>query len=209
VVALTDASGSLVESYEYEAFGRAIVKDSQGNIYDRSTVGNPYMFAGMIFDPETEFDHATFREQDPDTGGFLQEDPLDPSGGGVDSVLFSDSDERPQVNLYEYARNQPFLYTDPEGLQAIPSPTPKTPPPPPGVPPAGGRKHKGCGRPNLPEICELTDSPLRPYPGDCNYSCPSGRTKKAPGLWIPWGHGSSGGGGSKGVNICLPFFLNW
>jgi YD repeat-containing protein len=41
VIGLTDASGSLVEAYRYNAYGQPL---------QASTVGNPYMFTGRRFD---------------------------------------------------------------------------------------------------------------------------------------------------------------
>lgn len=106
VIAVTDTSGNLVETSEYEAFGRAVVMDAQGGIHDRSTVGNPFQFAGMTADPETALNQATYREQDPETGGFLQEDPI--------GYLFG------ETNLFAYVEDEPTSLRDPLGLYGDP-----------------------------------------------------------------------------------------
>lgn len=53
------------------------------------------------FDAETGLVHMGYREYDPETGRFLQEDPL------------------PEVQQYAYAYNNPLIYADPLGLAAI------------------------------------------------------------------------------------------
>lgn len=114
VVALTDINGNIVETYEYEAFGKAVVTDVQGNTHRESTVGNPFMFAGAEFDPETGFYHMGFRYYGPDTGRFIVEDPLGFDGGNF--------------NLYSYVSDAPTQYTDPSGLIYMDNPPgwPKT-----------------------------------------------------------------------------------
>ncbi len=54
------------------------------------------------FDAETGLIHMGFRDYDPETGRFLQEDPIDFAGG--------------DVNLYVYVHNNPVRYVDPLGL---------------------------------------------------------------------------------------------
>jgi len=63
--ALTDTNGTIVEGYQYDAYGRQIVfqggRDSAVNFVGdsvispggASTLGNPYMFTGRRLDPET------------------------------------------------------------------------------------------------------------------------------------------------------------
>lgn len=99
VVALTDINGNIVETYEYEAFGKAVVTDAQGNTHNQSTVGNPFMFAGIEFDSETGLYHMGFRYEGPETGRFLQEDPV------------------ASINQFAYAGNNPTLLIDPLGLE--------------------------------------------------------------------------------------------
>ncbi|MBI3564673.1 MAG: hypothetical protein HY079_05705 [Elusimicrobia bacterium] len=98
VVALTDGTGAVVETYAYQAYGRAVVKDAQGGLHDRSTVGNPFMFAGTFYDAETGLYHMSLRDQDPDTGLFLQEDPL------------------PNLSPYLYASDNPVRWVDTLGM---------------------------------------------------------------------------------------------
>ena len=103
VTALTDAAGSIVETYEYSAFGRMTIYDAAGQdiTASGSTIGNPYGFTGRRFDAETGLWYYRNRMYSPVLGRFLQRDPA----GYVDGM-----------NLYAYVQNNPIKYLDPEGL---------------------------------------------------------------------------------------------
>lgn len=83
VGALTDDAGSVVELYEYSWLGRAKILDPDG-VTERtsSSFGNPYLFQGRRYDPETEATGRTglyyFRNRyyDPNVGEFVTIDPL-------------------------------------------------------------------------------------------------------------------------------------
>jgi len=53
VMAFTDASGSVVESYEYDAWGNITVFDSNGTETDASNIGARYLFQGREYDSST------------------------------------------------------------------------------------------------------------------------------------------------------------
>ena len=105
VTALTDAAGSIVETYEYSAFGRMNIFDATGQDITAtgSTIGNPYGFTGRRFDAETGLWYYRNRMYSPVLGRFLQRDPA----GYVDGL-----------NLYAYTMNNPLSYLDPDGLIA-------------------------------------------------------------------------------------------
>lgn len=92
VTELTNASGTLQESYNYDAFGNPTVT---------SSVGNPYLFTGRRWDTESSIYHYRARQYDPTIGRFLQRDPL----GTFD-----------HMNLYAYTGNDPINFIDPYGL---------------------------------------------------------------------------------------------
>ncbi|MFH2046635.1 MAG: RHS repeat-associated core domain-containing protein [Pseudomonadota bacterium] len=92
---MTDSTGAVVWSADYTAYGKASVDAS-------STVTNNLRFPGQYFDEETGLCYNLKRYYDPDTGRYIQADPLGFAGG--------DSD------LYTYVLNNPLNLYDPYGL---------------------------------------------------------------------------------------------
>ncbi len=71
-----------------EARGEA----ERGDGGEPSAVGNPYLYTGREFDPESGLFFYRARTYDPGAGRFLQRDPIGPAGG---------------TNLYEYVASAP------------------------------------------------------------------------------------------------------
>jgi len=92
VVNLTNAAGDVVESYLYDAFGQPA---------SVSSVGNPYLFAGAMYDEDTGLYNRRMRYYSPALGRFMQPDPI---GFWADA------------NLYRYVKNNPLRFVDPLGL---------------------------------------------------------------------------------------------
>lgn len=93
--ALTDMSGSVVNSYAYDPFGVPARNE---------TVPQPFMFVGqygVMFEPEDIY-YMRARYYDPNVGRFISEDPLGFGGG--------------DVNLFAYVTNNPVSRIDPFGL---------------------------------------------------------------------------------------------
>lgn len=109
VVALIDATGTKVETYEYTAFGLMTMFDATGTeiTTNISTINNPYGFTGRRWDTETELWYYRNRMYSAELGRFLQRDPL----GYIDGY-----------NMYAYVSNRPFFAVDPRGLQSNPMP---------------------------------------------------------------------------------------
>jgi len=93
---LTDASGNVVWSAEYTAFGQAAVDPA-------SAVENNLRFPGQYFDEETNLHYNWQRYYSPETGRYIQVDPLG----------FGAKDE----NLYRYVFNAPTVLSDFIGLE--------------------------------------------------------------------------------------------
>jgi len=100
VTALTNSSGSIIESYTYDAFGKPKIKDGGGNLIDIPST--PFLFTGREFDAESGLYHYRSRAYSSELGRFLQ----------IDSIGFSGGD----TNLYRYVANNPVRYIDPLGL---------------------------------------------------------------------------------------------
>ncbi len=105
-VGLLSKDGSVVEYYEYDAYGKCTFLDSSHNALDPQSSGkdNPYLFTGRRLDildsGDLKIMYYRARYYDTETGRFLSRDPL----GYVDGM-----------NLYEYVKSNPLKYNDPEG----------------------------------------------------------------------------------------------
>ncbi|MEK6777233.1 MAG: RHS repeat-associated core domain-containing protein [bacterium] len=128
ITELTDTSGTIVNSYVYNAFGQ-IVKQTEG-------VANPYVFTSREQDKESGLYFYRARYMDPRIGRFLQPDPVglgvgpisrlcpDPSGsiGGINLNIYMHlamNQINKEINLYHYSMNNPINNTDPTGLKTV------------------------------------------------------------------------------------------
>ena len=93
---LTDSSGNLVNTYQY---------DPSGNLTSSTgTVSNPWRYAGGYYDSGTGLYKFGIRYYDPGTGRWTQRDPV---GGSLQEMT--------KANPYVYAGNNPVTQTDPSG----------------------------------------------------------------------------------------------
>ncbi|MGV8121805.1 MAG: RHS repeat-associated core domain-containing protein [Candidatus Xenobiia bacterium LiM19] len=90
VLALTDTSGNVTDTYEYEPFGE--LTSSTGSSY------NPYRFTGQQWDEDSGLYYLRARYYDPSVGRFISKDP-------IDEIL----------RKYVYGNNNPVIYIDPSG----------------------------------------------------------------------------------------------
>ena len=66
--AITDSAGTVVNDYDYDSFGNFEVA-IEG-------IDNPYTYTGREHDAESGLYYYRARHYDPNTGRFLQQDPL-------------------------------------------------------------------------------------------------------------------------------------
>jgi len=98
---MTQPTGAVVEWVTYDVYGKATIRDKGGTVVTQSAVGNPYLYTGREYDPESGMYFYRARTYDPVAGRFLQRDPL----GYVDGL-----------GLYEYVSSSPSSRVDPSGL---------------------------------------------------------------------------------------------
>jgi RHS repeat-associated protein len=109
VTFLLQGNNQIVEKYTYDAYGRPTVTswDYNTNSWkapsDRSSYGNRYMFTGREWLADVQLYDYRNRLYNPDTGTFVQKDPLGFGGG--------------DANLFRYCGGDPVNKRDPSGLQ--------------------------------------------------------------------------------------------
>jgi len=108
-VALTNASGAIVEAYDTDAYGNTLIFTGPGadgvwftdDDVQSSYGANEIIFCGYRYDPESELYYVRNRTYNPVLGRWVQRDPIGYAGG---------------VNLYEYVGGQAVLVPDSSGL---------------------------------------------------------------------------------------------
>ncbi|MCP3922332.1 MAG: hypothetical protein GY714_07095, partial [Desulfobacterales bacterium] len=53
ITEVSDSDGDIVERYEYDVYGEVTIYDSSDVITTASAIGNPYLFTGRRYDPES------------------------------------------------------------------------------------------------------------------------------------------------------------
>ncbi|WP_270171661.1 S8 family serine peptidase [Paenibacillus sp. SYP-B4298] len=96
VVGIRNASGAVVNEYEYDLWGKPLVT-VEG-------VDNPFRYSGEYWDKGSELQYLRARWYDPGMGRFISEDTYE---GELNNPL--------SLNLYTYVHNNPLKYIDPTG----------------------------------------------------------------------------------------------
>lgn len=103
VIALTNGSGALEETYRYDAFGKVTVTNASTNATaDSSFYGNRFLYTGREWMAEAGLYDYRNRVYSATLGRFLQTDP----------IMFASGD----VNVYRYVRNEVNSLIDAYGL---------------------------------------------------------------------------------------------
>ena len=181
VTALTDASGTVVERYTYDVFGKTTILNASGTVLSASAYGNRFMFTGREWIAELNVYDYRNRMYAPGMGRFLETDPINYAAG--------------DVNIYRYVGNHSVNSNDPFGLLDLGT----------GVPGADGldcltKKLLGCpcdgddGGGNNPP--PNNPPPANPPPANP----PPPPFRKAPG-----GGGGGGGGGNGPGGTDIPW----
>ena len=92
IIATTDENGDVRNQYAYSSYG---VTDDEGGI--------PFKFTGQKYDNQSGLYYYKARWYDPETGKFLQPDPIGYGDG---------------MNMYAYVSGDPVNLTDPSGLSS-------------------------------------------------------------------------------------------
>jgi RHS repeat-associated protein len=113
-LALTDASGNVVERYAYDVYGNVSILDPSYSPLPPNSWGTPHsavsnfwLFTGRQLDEESGLYFYRARYYDGFKGRFLQRDPVGYGEG---------------MNLYEYVQSSPPNHTDPSGLADLNDP---------------------------------------------------------------------------------------
>jgi RHS repeat-associated protein len=101
--ALVDDTQAVVESYEYDAYGRPQFFDGSGTPMGGSAVGNMFLFTGRLYRESTGQYYFRARWMSPELGRFLSPDPM-----GYNTNY--------AANLYWYGDDAPLTLSDPYGF---------------------------------------------------------------------------------------------
>ena len=102
VVKLVTSSGSVVATYEYDAWGNILSKS--GSMADK----NPLRYRGYYYDNETGFYYLQSRYYDPANRRFINADILSSTGQGIVGA-----------NMFAYCLNNPVNRIDAEGAISL------------------------------------------------------------------------------------------
>jgi RHS repeat-associated protein len=127
-IALTDASGAVVEQYRYDVYGQPFFYGSDGTPRNGSALGIRFLFTGREWFASLAIYDYRHRAYSPSLGRFLPMDPLGFAAG--------------DVSLYRYSLNSAIMLRDPTGEDSlrsdgqnvlvrvrVPDPCPWPPPP--------------------------------------------------------------------------------
>ena len=119
---LLSKDGSVVEYYEYDAYGKCtfLANDFSALGTQASGKDNPYLFTGRRLDildsGSLKIQYSRARYYDTESGKFISRDPL----GTIppyDDIFSHEKQYENGMSLYTYAKNNPQIIMDPTGLK--------------------------------------------------------------------------------------------
>jgi len=102
VIAIIDATGTIVVEYTYDAWGKPLTKT--GTLATTLGTLNPFRYRGYVYDEETGLYYLRSRYYNPDWGRFVNGD----ATLGETGQLF-------EHNIITYCRNNPIVLSDSNG----------------------------------------------------------------------------------------------
>jgi RHS repeat-associated protein len=102
---LTNISGAVTDTYEYDAFG------NEFTVSGGSGTPNEFLYRGEQYDPDLGLDYLRARYYNPITGRFISRDPDDPDL--IDE--YGNPTDPKELHKYLYAIGDPVNMTDPSG----------------------------------------------------------------------------------------------
>ncbi|MEK3848717.1 MULTISPECIES: RHS repeat-associated core domain-containing protein [Paenibacillus] len=102
VIELRDQIGNVLNTYAYDIWGN--MTSSQEKVH------NPFRYSGELWDDAAELQYLRARWYDPSNGRFINEDTYE---GDISDPL--------SLNLYTYVQNNPLIFSDPTGHEALPN----------------------------------------------------------------------------------------
>jgi len=122
--ALVDSSGTVVERYEYDIYGRCSILDADFTVdADQvSDFNNPYYFTARRLDVldsgNLRVYYYRYRYYDDYSGRFMTHDPLGINpAGDIENPLEILTQYTDGLNLFEYCTSNPVMYMDKWGLR--------------------------------------------------------------------------------------------
>jgi RHS repeat-associated protein len=106
VIGLSDTTGQEVAEFRYDAFGNS--RGATGSAANAGSTKGDFRFQGQWLESESGIYYFRARDYDAQTGTFISRDPV--------NIIETEPES---FNPYQFVYNNPYVYSDPEGLMAM------------------------------------------------------------------------------------------